>query len=168
MQRYNVQNKEQGFTLTEMLVAIILVGILAAIMAPNFLGLLNQNRVKEAQRLVEGALKEAQRQAIRRGKNCTVTIDTTAKTFSSTNNCLLSTRTLNNQVLITANDGNTNIISFTHKGIVSPGKTIVVYNSSSNEKKCVVVSDGLGSLRTGDYTGDISTTLNANSCTTSD
>jgi prepilin-type N-terminal cleavage/methylation domain-containing protein len=168
MQRYNARNKKQGFTLTEMLVAMIVVGILAAIITPNFLGLLNQNRVKEAQRQVEAALKEAQRQAIRRGRNCTVTIDTSAKTLSSTNNCLLSTRTLDTQVSITANDGNANTISFTHKGIVSPGKTIVVYNSSSNEKKCVVVSDGLGSLRTGDYTGDVATTLTANSCTTSD
>ncbi|NJL51996.1 MAG: type II secretion system protein [Hydrococcus sp. SU_1_0] len=69
---YNARKSSSGFTLIEMLVVFIIVGVIAAIAAPNFLGLLNQSRVKDGLAQVEGAVKEAQRQAMRRGKPCKV------------------------------------------------------------------------------------------------
>ena len=67
---YNARRKfNQGFTLIEMLVTIIIIGVIASLAAPNFLGLLNQSRVKDGLAQVEGAIKEAQRQAIRTRQN---------------------------------------------------------------------------------------------------
>ncbi len=182
MRRYSVRNKERGFTLTEMLVTVIVAGILAAITGPSLVGLINRNQVKEAQRQVEMALKEAQRQAMRRGKSCQVTINSTSKTLSANpRECLptyndrhtggtVATGTLvgKDDVFITANDGESNTISFTHKGTTNIQKTIVVYSNLSNEKKCIVIADTLGTIRTGNYTGNVSSTLSPNSCITAD
>jgi prepilin-type N-terminal cleavage/methylation domain-containing protein len=45
---YNVHRKSnKGFTLVEMIVTVIIVGVIASIAAPNLLGLLNQSRVKD-------------------------------------------------------------------------------------------------------------------------
>ena len=47
---YNARKYNSGFTLIEMLATIVIIGVIAAIAAPNFLGLLNRNRVNEAAR----------------------------------------------------------------------------------------------------------------------
>jgi type II secretory pathway pseudopilin PulG len=67
----NARNNE-GFTLIETLIIVIIIGILSAIVAPSFLGMLNRNKVNAALVQVRGTLQEAQREAIRRSKRCQV------------------------------------------------------------------------------------------------
>ena len=115
---YNVHKKEQGFTLTEMLVTIIIAGILAAISTPNLLIWYNNTQVKRAVEQLQGALTEAQRQAMRRGESCTVTLDiTNQKITNSTGSegCLLSDRILPTGVAMTTNISGNNI-QFSFKG----------------------------------------------------
>ncbi|MDB9430198.1 type II secretion system protein [Microcystis aeruginosa CS-555/01A07] len=71
MRRLNV-HKNQGFTLLEILVALAITGILAALTLPNLSAWLNRNKVKEATDAIQLALEDAQRQAIRRGRSCTI------------------------------------------------------------------------------------------------
>ncbi|MDJ0528646.1 MAG: type II secretion system protein [Microcystis aeruginosa K13-06] len=71
MRRLNV-HKNQGFTLLEVLVALAITGILAALTLPNLLAWLNSNKVQEATDSIQSALRDAQRQAIRRGRICTI------------------------------------------------------------------------------------------------
>ena len=71
MRRLNV-HKNQGFTLLEILVALAITGILAALTGPNLLAWLNRNEVQQATDAIQLALEDAQRQAIRRGKSCTI------------------------------------------------------------------------------------------------
>jgi prepilin-type N-terminal cleavage/methylation domain-containing protein len=71
MRRLNV-DKNQGFTLLEILIALAITGILAALTGPNLLAWLNRNTVQEATDSIQSALQDAQRQAIRRGRICTI------------------------------------------------------------------------------------------------
>ncbi len=165
--------KSQGFTLIEMLATGIIISIVAAIAAPNLLGLLNRNRVNQGLAELEGAIKEAQRQAIRNGKSCTIKINAANNNIINdpTDGCLLSTRNLNENLDITtnvANNGTANNydIVFSGKGNTSNnGAIFVIYMSSgTNQQKCFVIDNSLGVMRTGDYTGDPTGTLDVNNC----
>ncbi|MBE9168338.1 GspH/FimT family pseudopilin [Pleurocapsales cyanobacterium LEGE 06147] len=169
-------SENRGYSLLEMILTVIIVGILAAIAIPSFIGLLNQNRVKEGSARVKGAIREAQRQAIRRGRRCKIRIDTTNRkiTVSSPDahgnysGCLLSERTLPKGVAIKTNYS-TPVITFSPRGNTNSAGTIVVYNiDGAQAKKCIAISLGLGIIRSGDYTGDVSTSISATQCKTTD
>lgn len=72
MRRSTVHHKNQGFTLLEILIALAIAGILAALTGPNLLAWLNRNKVQEATDSIQSALRDAQRQAIRLGRICTI------------------------------------------------------------------------------------------------
>ena len=152
--------KSQGFTLIEMLATGIIISIVAAIAAPNLLGLLNRNRVNQGLAELEGAIKEAQRQAIRQGKSCRVNIDTSTNTISAyidppsvpPTNCLLSTREISSDITIRTNLPGSTIL-FSSKGSTTNSGTVVVSSDSTDTQKCFVISLGLGIMRTGEYTG---------------
>ena len=173
----NVQTNERGFTLTEMLVTMIVAGVLAALTTPSLVGLLNRNQVNEAQRQVESALREAQRQAIRRGKKCRVRINTTTKTiFSPDDGCLLSQRDVGENTLVGGDkvslkaQNPTMTIAFNHKGTTNSNAVIIIESSLSNTKKCVAIASRLGTVRTGIYTGDVGAgaTFDRNKCNPTD
>ncbi len=153
---YRINNS--GFTLIETLVTAVIIGIIAAIAAPNLLGLFSHNRVKEAIATINGAIKETQRQAIRQGKQCEVKINKTTNIISGDpTDCLLQQREINNSINIRANDSlgtlDTASISFSAKGTTTSAGTIVVSSDTTDTQKCFVISLGLGITRTGDYTG---------------
>jgi prepilin-type N-terminal cleavage/methylation domain-containing protein len=166
MSLYNARKSSSGFTLIEMLVVFIIIGVIAAIAAPNFLGLLNRNRIN-----VESALKEAQRQALRQGKSCTVAIDRTNKTISNsgTSKCLLTTRDLDEPrgyELIQLNSNTTSIV-FSGKGNITGGTAptlVVSMSNGSPDQKCVVLEGLFATLRSGNYSGTIPVSPVATSC----
>jgi prepilin-type N-terminal cleavage/methylation domain-containing protein len=154
---YNARKSSSGFTLIEMLAVFIIIGVVAAIAAPNLLGLLNRNRVNDAAQQVEGALKEAQRQAMRRGTQCSITVDATNKSISNpAGGCLLSNRVLNNLIQL---NSNTATMTFSGKGNIDgslPTPVLVVsIPNSTNQRKCVVLEGFFGTLRSGDYSSAI-------------
>jgi prepilin-type N-terminal cleavage/methylation domain-containing protein len=175
---YNARKKSnKGFTLIEMLVTIIIIGVIASIAAPNFLGLLNQSRVKDGLAQVEGAIKESQRQAIRRGKTCKVkfvtkTIDgksrQTINVVESTdagetvaagfyNGCLLEERILPIDVFV--NLGGITKITFSAKGNTDSDSDgiIQVAHPQTTTVKCLQIEGLLGNILTGDYDSATST-----------
>ena len=167
---FNLRPKNnKGFTLIEILSAVIVLGVVAAIVSPNLLKLMNATRVKDGIAKLEGGIKDGQKQAMRLGKRCQVSIDTTnkrvtAQTVEATpENCLLSNRELDDNVLISTNDP---VITFSSKG--TPDNTnqsvyVVYMTDGTDEQRCLVVSTGLGIVRSGRYNGD-PTTLNGNNC----
>lgn len=59
----NKVTQEAGFTLIEVLVVVIMVGVLAAIVAPSWLAFVNTQQVNKANDVILGAVQEAQRGA---------------------------------------------------------------------------------------------------------
>ncbi|MBD2293556.1 type II secretion system protein [Anabaena sphaerica FACHB-251] len=152
MRHSNVLN-DQGFTILELLVIVVMVGILAAFSAPGYLAWSQRKKVDSAITSIEGAMKEAQRQAMAKSQTCNVTLNTATKTITSstTSSCLLTgDRTLSN-VSLTASATSVN---FDNLGNSSSEITVVVTPSTNpNFKKCLVLSTPLGLIRNGKYSG---------------
>ena len=164
------QKSDHGFTLIELMVALIIVGVIAAIAAPNFIGLLNRIRVNSALEKLLGAIRETQRLAMRHGKRCWIEIDPNTNILSSTtNSCLLNKRKIDENVTIRTNlSGSTPNISFSHKGNTTKMGTIVLSSDLTDTQKCFVVSLGLGITRIGNYTGSKSGSVFASNCKKTD
>lgn len=164
----NAHKTSQGFTLIETLTVLIVIGILSAIAVPSFLALLNRNKVNDAVAKVQGALQEAQREAIRRSRSCIVTLNTTNQKVTSP--CLITgDRTLPNGVAIVTNLGGTPpSITFSFRGNTTDSGAIVLYMSDGSipKKGCLVISNGLGIMRSGVYNGSTAS-VTANNCVTS-
>ena len=69
--RKNVLQK--GFTLVELMIVIVIVGILSAVALPNFLNQTNKARATEARTQLSAALKNAQMYVLEEGSAGTVT-----------------------------------------------------------------------------------------------
>ncbi len=145
-----------GFTLLEMLVVLIVVGILSAILAPSLLGLYARNQMAQALGQVQGAFQEAQRQAMRTSRTCSLTIDTT--TNRMTGSCLVSGDRLLTGVSLRSS---LTTLQFNIKGIMVDGNgslltqpiTVVLSSSTIKQQSCLVVAAPLGLMRRGNYTG---------------
>lgn len=148
----------RGFTLAETAVIVVVVGILAAIAGPSFIGLMNKKQVDDALTRVQGALAEAQRQAIRRSQSCTVTIpegNNSTLTATPTGCLVTGDRELDDiNVDNLASTGDL-AVNFSFRGNTSgfdDGTIILSKSATSDYKRCLVVSVGIGIMRTGDYT----------------
>ena len=167
---FYIKKQENGFTLIEIIIAMIVVGVLMAVAVPNFLGLYNQHQGKDALRQLASAVKEAQRQAMRRGKTCKIKLDrvvingktrdrVTVVTSSDPGEsgkdytgCLTNDRILSEFIDLETNlPGTTNKITFSQKGNTPTSGTIKLSIPGANLDKCLVISNGLGIIRTGNY-----------------
>lgn len=162
----DANKNSHGFTLIEIVIILFIIGILSAIAVPSFLGLLNRGKVNNAVAQVQGALQEAQRESLRKSKQCAVTIDATLKEISGS--CLVTgVRTLPEGVAIVTNvngditfgfRGNTEFAHATGTTSETTGNIILYQpDTSSSAKKCVAVSKGIGIIRFGTYDGSIAT-----------
>jgi len=167
---YPVRKQAKGFTLIEIIVVTIIVGVIGALAIPSFFGLLNRNRVNQGISDIEGALKEAQARATRNGKSCQILITTTPNTIANgtgaNDNCLLNPRNIDSDFTLTTSRDD---ITFSGKGNISltDGVPVIVLSfpdGGSTQQSCVVIENSLGSIRTGDYAGTIPATPVPGSC----
>jgi Tfp pilus assembly protein FimT len=171
---------QSGFTIAETTIIVLLVGIFAAIAVPSFFGWLNRKKVDDAIAQVEGALKEAQAEAIKRGQICEVDLGTavpntvTATISGTTQSCLptgprdlgkLGVRILsNNDTDIAMATTNGTTIEFSPKGTTTTNNLLVFYQPGQIGR-CLAISSGLGIIRIGTYTEVVDpNALVANNC----
>lgn len=64
--------KNTGFTLLELLVIVVIIGVLSAIIGPSWIGFVQRQRVNKANDTIVAALQEAQSQAKRTKRNYSV------------------------------------------------------------------------------------------------
>jgi prepilin-type N-terminal cleavage/methylation domain-containing protein len=180
MQLCNAHRNNQGFTLIETLFVLVIISILAAISAPSFLGMLNKNKINNALTTLQGALQEVQREAIRKSKpckvyipdgtqivsNCFVTADATSTGLVPANLNGLPAKKLDGVSIISDLTTSPKEITFSFRGTTYNAATIVLYmtDGSIQDKKCLVVSDGIGIMRTRGYSRSISDPIEQNYC----
>lgn len=158
---FNVHKSNQGFTLPEVLIIVVIVGILAAVAVPSFLGWYSRQKVNQALTQVQGALKEAQREAIKKSKSCTVTLNANIVTGP----CLVTgDRDLNGVALRRPNT--MSLITFDFKGETGNTGTVVLAMPNV-QQKCLVLAPGIGLMRTGNYADSDRTGNSAGNCATS-
>lgn len=171
------RQNDQGFTLIEVLVSILIMGILTAIAAPSFMTWVYNKKVDGLVADVEGALKEAQSTAIRKSITCNVLVTETTVTSvkSATDStevpaCLPSgSRQLpklqdgsNDTLKIAGTGGSTGtIFTFSSRGtanITPSTEAVVIYRTDAagnGKNKCLVVSSGIGIMKSGTYSGTL-------------
>jgi len=71
-----IVKKNSGFTLIELMVVIVVIGILVAIGVPNFMSWLPKYRLKSAVRDLYSNMQLAKMTAVKSNQNCTVTYST--------------------------------------------------------------------------------------------
>ena len=140
-----------------MAVISVVVGILASTTIPSMVGLMAKNSLESSMSQVKGAIQEAQRSAIKKGQSCEVRIISNRITGSPAG-CITSPVTLGSE--ITVNDGAAvSNFSFSYKGNTTSDRTIVLSSTKTSTKRCLVISAGIGIMRSGTYEN--------NSCTSS-
>jgi prepilin-type N-terminal cleavage/methylation domain-containing protein len=186
------RHSEQGLTLIELIVTIIIVGVVTAIASPNLIGWWQQNQVTKGLNELKSAIQEAQSNADRMSKDCTITINGLAASTStvtqngkpyyevvgSPGGCLLERKYIREDFLTIASSASSTDkkgkVTFNFKGenTVNPGmttgnsaQTFVIYrDKSTSTGKCLIVSTGIGMKRVGIYSGDASATINDDNC----
>ena len=158
--------KNSGFTLIEVIVVTIIVGIIAAISVPNFFAFLSRQQMNSALEQLLGGVKETQQQAMRQGIQCRVNINIGTNTLTGNpNGCLSSIRNLDDDITIRTNlPGGTPGITFSPKGTTTSAGTIVLSSDNTDLQRCFVISLGLGIMRTGDYTGTSTSPVDFTEC----
>jgi prepilin-type N-terminal cleavage/methylation domain-containing protein len=160
-----------GFTLLEVLVIVLIVGILSSIAAPSWLAFINRQRVRTVNDRVLQTLRSAQSEAKRSKRDITVTFDTTVDppkiTFVpplATGGSELKldaggeikpgtiTLTVNKPARATPPP---NSIVFDYQGNLTADTTpfyVTVAASGGGTKQCVIVETLIGGMRTAEGT----------------
>jgi prepilin-type N-terminal cleavage/methylation domain-containing protein len=148
-----------GFTQIELMVAILVMGILAAITAPSFTQWLRQKQVDAAFNQIEFALQETQVEAVKRHRTCHLNLSR-GDDPTLTGNCLVTgDRALQGIILNHSRTSDSWKISFNEYGenrSVSndPGTLWLSSTDGNVRSKCLVISVGIGLRRSGKYEND--------------
>lgn len=165
------RKRDGGFTILEVIVIMLVLGLLSSIAAPSWLAFINRQRVRTVNDRVLETLRSAQSEAKRSKRDIIITFNPTPATDPPTaiiktdpaQNPPLQTVTFNGggeikpgTIALTVNRpaGATappNSIVFDYQGNVTTGTTpfvVTVAPSSDGTKQCVIVETIIGGMRT--------------------
>ena len=151
MLRSNV-SRNLGFTLIESLIVLTIAGILLAMGIPSLLAAQNRAKLSQATDLVVASLQESQREAIRRNKVCTLTLDKINNKILGQQGCLLSgDRNLPDAIDLDYTNAIQNIEYGMRGNTTTNGSIVLSVKDSPNVTRCLTVSAPLGIIRLGNY-----------------
>ena len=148
-----VKKSDRGFTLIELTIVLVIIGVIAAIASPTFIGLLSRYKLNGALQQLLGAINESQRLAMLRGRSCKIEIDPNNNDITADTGCLLSNRKIDDGITIRSNFRGTTNITFSYKGSNTRMGTIVLSSDYTDYQRCFVIALGTGIKRVGDYEG---------------
>jgi Tfp pilus assembly protein FimT len=166
-----LKQSDRGYTIIELLVIVIMLGVLSAIAAPGWLGFINRQRVRTVNDRVFQSLRTAQSEAKRTKQPVTIkfdkSVDPPTVTFDPPLATGGSTQTLNaggeikpRTIELTFNkpdatNPNISSIVFDYQGKLATGTTpfyvtVAPFGSASNTsaKQCAIVETIIGGMRT--------------------
>ncbi len=150
-------SRNKGFTLTELMIVIALLGIMAGVMAPSFLEWRDQSKVQGDAVNLRAAFEMAKFRAIKHNTNVVVIFPNTTsyQIFIDTNNNgardageTLFNRSLKAGVTITNNTFTGNDMAFNPRGMANgPNSTGTITMTSPGGKQYSVVVSSFGRVR---------------------
>jgi prepilin-type N-terminal cleavage/methylation domain-containing protein len=168
MPQFSAKQSTSGYTLVEMIVVLVIVGILSAIAAPGWLSFMNSRRANAARDQIAQVIRQAQAQARSSKSGQIVSFDTAANPPTIT--ALGVTQRIGNDqlepgsVALQAKNGGAAItqVRFDSNGnIESPDidpdtglKVTVIVPPSTGATRCVIVQTLLGGMRSGSGTSE--------------
>ncbi|MBE9187550.1 prepilin-type N-terminal cleavage/methylation domain-containing protein [Microcoleus sp. LEGE 07076] len=163
------KNQDAGFTIIELLIIVLILGIFASIAAPSWLGFINRQRVRTVNDRVLQTLRSAQSEAKRTKSDRVVTffpsdLPTATINTEPAQNPPLQTVTFDGggeikakQITLITNQATAtvpNSITFNYQGNPSPSEFFVtVYPFNGGAKQCVIVQTLIGGMRTDEGNG---------------
>lgn len=152
-----------GFTLLELLVTLVMIGVLAAIAAPAWQAFLNRQKLNTAQNQVLEVLKQAQQSAKHQHVVYQASFREQANRVqwtihpAQTDPTIVPWNALEEGIKLDPEttflqDKNIYRMQFNHRGEVNGqlGRVTLSLTSGSGIKRCVFVSNLLGAMRTGE------------------
>ncbi|MFB8794201.1 MAG: transcriptional regulator [Microcoleus sp.] len=140
---------DEGFSLLEMMMIVLIVGILTSIAVPGWLAFINNQRVRTVNDRVFQTLRSAQSEAKRNKRNITVTFDTSVDPPKVTINLTDPTTNPPLQTALTTTSP-IQTVTFNGGGEIKPG-TIVLSTQANADKTIKSI--------TFDYQGNITSPL---------
>jgi prepilin-type N-terminal cleavage/methylation domain-containing protein len=145
-------SKDLGFTLTESIIVVAIVGILVAMAIPSLKAAIDRAKLAQATDLVVASLQQAQQEAIRRNKSCTLTLDKVNRKIAGSEGCLLSGDRYLPDAIDLDYTGTTGDIQYGMRGNTTTNKSIVLeIRDNHSNTRCLTVSAPLGIIRLGSY-----------------
>jgi len=154
MRRCDPKGREAGMTLPELLLAVLLLGLLAAVGLGGVGRSVARTRVEAAARQLAVGLEQARSQAQASGSPCALALGSSGWREAAAGDligelppCPVSEATLRQGVRLRHNLPAA--LRITSNGLVLDGGTVVIAAPGSDLQRCLVVSLPLGVVRTG-------------------
>lgn len=160
-----LNKKPQGFTLTELLVVLLILKISVAISVPNLINSYRQAKANEALNQLRLALQQAQANANRLSMSCQIRVAENTNNYTITGSpagCFLETITLDRNIIDIDSSSSSPPpwnVAFTFSSTTFNQQTFTIARKNviggvdTSNANCLVVSNGIGMVRTGKKDG---------------